>query len=121
MLQKYNEKKDKLGSQRHNLHSATVGDAPPKPTLFGRLSSQRGNSGERSQPQYIAYLEKTLDKSEQTSQQLRQVNGKLSVLESKVEGMQVGYNLDYVVQKIKGLEEAHIHQAEENNLNKILV
>lgn len=121
MLQKYNEKKDKLGSQRQNLQSATAADPPPKPSLLGRLSSQRGNSGERSQPQYIAYLEKTLDKSEQASQQLRQVSGKLSVLESKVEALQVGYNLDYVVQKIKGLEEMQIHQVEENNLNKILV
>ena len=74
MLQKYNEKKEKLkitqGSRPVDLPisraQTSVGN------LSGRGNSVKGSSGgPAQQPQYLQYLEKTLEKSELTIQNVK--------------------------------------------------
>lgn len=70
MLQKYNEKKERLQSRPN--------DVLPKPygSQGARLNSAIGNSS-GGQPQYLQYLEKTLEKSDQTIQNVKMMGTKL--------------------------------------------
>ena len=80
MLEKYNQKKEKLSSTRPERPV----DLPLRAgTMVAKPNSQRGQ-----QPQYLTYLEKTLEKSDLTIQTVNQMAQGIRQLEARVDGLQ---------------------------------
>ena len=121
MLQKYNEKKEKLQTQK--LQQATSGKPSDLPLRAGGRSQQRGASGgQANQPHYLTYLEKTLEKSDMTIQSVRQMSAEIKQLESKVNSlMNIGFDQEDIQNRMKVLEGIQLTQNEENSLNKLIL
>ena len=91
------------------------------------MNSQRGSTptaagAQERQPQYLAFLEKTLEKSDLTIQTVKQLDGRFKGLEQKVDNLQnLSFAHDEFYNKLKYLEEMQLSQHEENNLNKLMI
>lgn len=69
------------------------------------LNSHRGVSG-RDQPQYLTYLEKTLEKTDQTIHDVRQLTQQFRMMEHKVESISTfGVGLEDILQRMKLIED----------------
>lgn len=88
---------------------------------IGRLPSHRAVSGERQQPHYLTYLEKTLEKSDLTIQTVKQMGAQIKHLEQKVEVLQTNSNYEYLYNKLQQVDELQVNLNEESGLNKMIL
>lgn len=92
MLANYNQKKEKLQrTQTPGGGKPTISPAGPSGIMTYQRRPSAGGGQER-QPQYLAYLEKTLEKSDLTIQTVKQMNSQFKVLEKRVDDLN---NLSY--------------------------
>ena len=92
MLQKYNAKKENSELSRRQARTDRPVDIPlgataPGPSTGNHFSKKIDSARNRPnhQPQYLQYLEKTLEKSDVVAQNVKQLNTQVLTLEQRVD------------------------------------